>query len=188
MKTSIKLLIVIISAIIIVSTVVCIIVIPIIVSDIFGLYHESDSQKMMVYLNDRYGLIFPKSVCNVQAATATTLEFSGATNTDFIMKFHIKPEEINEFLANFEMTMERMQVYDNGWNERSSSHLHYPDWYRTPIGNGRVGKARLTAKNIKGVSFGFDLYIDLSLRDYIIVYMNGCYKHEGDQYNRIKNK
>ncbi|HML73756.1 MAG TPA: hypothetical protein PKB02_04600 [Anaerohalosphaeraceae bacterium] len=151
---------------------------PGIVIDVLTRYYESDPQKMMVYLNDRYGLAFPKSTIPIKAATATT-DASG--NSSFIIKFQINYEDVNGFLANFEQSIDELAIYSPAADCRSQN--NFPDWFKTPIQSGRIGYLRKKAKNIKLIAFGFVLYVDLSKDDTVVVYMEGTYTSEEDYLN-----
>lgn len=159
-----------------VGAVFCVTCLPGIILDLLTKYHESDPQKMMVYLSNRYTLTFPESTQPIKAATAA-LDASG--NYAFIMKFQMKAEEVNTFLASFEETIDEFTIYNPALDNRL--HKNYPEWFKTPIKSGQIRdlSRHATPAHLKNISFDFELYIDTSQNNIVTFYMNGVYIWEG---------
>lgn len=158
------------------GAVFCVTCLPGIVLNFLTKYHESDPQKMMVYLSDRYTLTFPESTQPIKAATAA-MDASG--NYDFIMKFQMKTEEIDTFLANFEETIDEFTIYNPALDDRLQK--NYPEWFKTPIKSGQIRDFRrhATPAHLKNILFNFELYIDTSQNNIVTFYMNGVYICDG---------
>jgi hypothetical protein len=136
-------------------------------------YYESNPKKIVAYLEDRYSIIFPKSINAIKAATATE-DASG--NVSFIIRFQMNLEDVNGFLANFGKGLDELEVYKKTIDFRSQG--NHPEWFNYPINTGRTGHVYMYAKNIKNISFPFDFHVDLSNPEFAIVYMEGNYKSD----------
>jgi hypothetical protein len=134
-------------------------------------YFEYDPDKMVVYLEEKYNINFPKNVREIKAAKSG---MSWDRHESFILKFIAEPSDVNKFLETVVETI--LYPYYSSRDNRLAPFESAPEWWTKPIEKGKRGRMYVEVARIKDERSHIDIYIDTLDEKNNVVYLEGTYR------------
>lgn len=133
----------------------------------FG-YPETNPDKLIKTLEERFILTFPLDIRNAKAAKYYS-GFDGSMG--FLLRFHTPNSAAESFLESLTLEFNTNLEYSKEKDDRHG----YPEWFKTPIQKGQIFRINIKAR--KDVShaayYSFEVWIDTSNENESIIHMSG---------------